>query len=484
MRRRDLLWRRLCWHLLLLQIVLYVNAASGQLALTSSALNFGGVQEGSNSTIWTSARNTSRRNITISQVSVSGTGFSFSGPSLPITLAPEQSTSLSVSFAPQAAGAAHGSMSVVTERGSDERAWTRMSTISLSGTGTTPGSSSETGTTAGSPPVITSATSASGAVGSAFAYQITATNSPTSYAASGLPTGLTVNTSTGWIAGTPMGAGTSTVTVSATDSGGTGSASLTLTIDSAAPVITSATSASGAVGSGFSYQITATNSPTSYAATSLPTGLIVNTSTGLISGTPTGAGTSTVTVSATNSGGTGSASLTLTIDPAAPVITSATSASGAVGSAFSYQIAATNSPTSYAATGLPTGLAVNTSTGLVSGTPTISGTSSVTIGATNASGTGSATLTLSIASTSYSVTISWTASPSPDAAGNAIIGYNIFRSTTSGGAYTQLNSSLIAGTTYMDPTVADGTTYYYVATAVDSSDAQSAYSTQTQAVIP
>ena len=63
-----------------------------------------------------------------------------------------------------------------------------------------------------------------------------------------------------------------------------------------------------------------------------------------------------MTLSATNSAGTGSATLTLTIALATPVITSATTASGTVGSAFSYQIAATNAPTSYGATGLPAGL--------------------------------------------------------------------------------------------------------------------------------
>ena len=68
-------------------------------------------------------------------------------------------------------------------------------------------------------------------------------------------------------------------------------------------MITSATTASGTVGSAFSYQITATNTPTSYGATGLPAGLSVNTATGLISGTPTAAGTSTVTLSATNSAG-------------------------------------------------------------------------------------------------------------------------------------------------------------------------------------
>ncbi len=73
-----------------------------------------------------------------------------------------------------------------------------------------------------------------------------------------------------------------------------------------APVISSATTATATVGTAFSYQITASNSPTSYAATGLPAGLSINTTSGVISGTPTAAGTSTVTLTATNTGGTSS----------------------------------------------------------------------------------------------------------------------------------------------------------------------------------
>ncbi len=250
--------------------------------------------------------------------------------------------------------------------------------------------------TMGAPPVITSPTSASGTVGTAFSYQIAATNSPTSYGATGLPAGLSVNSGTGLISGTPTTTGTSTVTLSATNSAGTGNATLTLTINPAPPVITSATTASGTVGIAFSYQITATNTPTSYGATGLPAGLSVNSANGLISGTPTAAGTSMVTLSATNAGGTGNATLTLTVNPAPPVITSGTTATGTVGIAFSYQITATNTPTSYGATGLPAGLSVNSANGLISGTPTAAGTSRVTLSATNAGGTGNATLTLTV----------------------------------------------------------------------------------------
>ena len=80
------------------------------------------------------------------------------------------------------------------------------------------------------------------------------------------------------------------------------------------PVITSSLTATTTVGKSFSYQITASNDPTTYTATNLPAGLSVNTGTGLISGTPTSAGTANVTISATNSGGTGSATLVITIN--------------------------------------------------------------------------------------------------------------------------------------------------------------------------
>lgn len=81
---------------------------------------------------------------------------------------------------------------------------------------------------------------------------------------------------------------------------------------------------------------------------------------------------------------------------ALPIISSALSASAQAGVAFSYQITASNSPTSYGATGLPAGLSVNTATGLISGSTSVTGTHSVEIRASNAEGMGTATLTLTV----------------------------------------------------------------------------------------
>ena len=165
------------------------------------------------------------------------------------------------------------------------------------------------------------------------------------------------------------------------------------------PVIGSSLTQSGTVGIAFSYQITASGSPTSYGATGLPGGLGINTSTGAITGTPTVAGTSNVTISATNGSGTGTATLVITVNSSAsaPVISSSLVAGATVDTAFSYQIVANGStPTSYGAVGLPAGLNVNTSTGAITGTPTVAGTSNVTISATNGSGTGSATLVITV----------------------------------------------------------------------------------------
>jgi hypothetical protein len=81
---------------------------------------------------------------------------------------------------------------------------------------------------------------------------------------------------------------------------------------------------------------------------------------------------------------------------------------------------------------------------------------------------------------SRDVILSWGASPSA-----GIVGYNVYRGTTSGGeSSTPLNSTPINGTGYVDTNVTAGMTYYYVVTSVGSNGVQSAPSNETEAVVP
>jgi hypothetical protein len=83
-----------------------------------------------------------------------------------------------------------------------------------------------------------------------------------------------------------------------------------------------------------------------------------------------------------------------------------------------------------------------------------------------------------VVGTPHSVALGWSASNSTNVAG-----YNLYRGGVSGGPYTKVNSVLL-GVAYSDDTVLSGQTYYYVATAVDSSNNESAYSNEAQAVVP
>lgn len=251
-------------------------------------------------------------------------------------------------------------------------------------------------------PVINSATTASGVVGEAFSYTLTATNSPTSYTVTGgLPSGLTQDED--GISGTPTAAGTFPMVAFATNATGDGAETIiTITIDPAGPVpvISSTTELSGDANVLLTYQIVASNDPVSYSASGLPLGVTINTETGLISGTPTIEATYQAAINATNAFGTSTnVTLVITIGDV-PVISNVLSLDLTQGEAMTpFELSASNNPTSFSVDEdmLPIGL--DYSDGVISGTPALAGVYSVNIFATNAVADGpEETLVITVAS--------------------------------------------------------------------------------------
>jgi hypothetical protein len=248
---------------------------------------------------------------------------------------------------------------------------------------------------------ITSPLTATASVGRQFLYRITTNIAASTFSASGLPSGLTMDSSSGHISGIPLKDGAFSVLLGASNGEGSDAKTLLLTISPSLPSITSAASANGQIGKDFVYAIVAGNSPTSYGASGLPSGLSLNSATGLISGKPAAAGSWTVVISATNAAGTSSMELQIMVSqPAqAPAYLGVASLSGTQGTSFSYLLAFSNTPTSLTLMGsqsLPAGLSFNSSTGLISGTPTVAGTFVISIKAANDSGSVLAQVTLTI----------------------------------------------------------------------------------------
>jgi hypothetical protein len=112
-----------------------------------------------------------------------------------------------------------------------------------------------------------------------------------------------------------------------------------------------------------------------------------------------------------------------------------------------------------------------------SGTGTLAGSLTVTSNAANSparialTGTG-------IQAVQHSATLSWTDGDS------TVTGYNVYRSTVSGGPYTKLAAALVGATTSTDTAVQAAQTYYYVVTSVDASGLESTYSSEASATIP
>ena len=319
----------------------------------------------------------------------------------------------------------------------------------------------------------------------------------------------TIN-STGMATG--VAAGTTTIQAAS----GTIAGSTTLTVTTVGSFAISASPASLTVSQGNQGTSTITasvsggfNSSIALSASGTPSGTTVSFSPSTISapgngsstmtiivGSGTAAGSYPITVTGNGGGVQQSTTVTLTVTAVASFSISASPASLTVMQGYPGTSTITtaisvgfNGAISLSTSGAPTGttvaLAPTTIPAPGSGTSTLTvnvgmntpmGTYTITVTGTSGGTQHTATVNLTVTA---EVMLSWTASGSP-----GIAGYNAYRSTTSGGPYTKVNSGLISSTNYNDTAVQNGYTYYYVTTAVNNQGMESSYSNESSAYVP
>ena len=390
------------------------------LSTSATSLSFGNTLVGSSASQAFVVTNTGTGSVNISQVAAVGSGFTVNGFPGAVTLAAGQSLPLTASFAPTTTGTVAGSLSVAST------ATNSPATISLSGTGVQPQisvipSSISFGTvTVG---VTNTQTITVRNPGTATLSVTQASLSGAGFTLSGLALPLAV----------PPGSSSSFNMAFAPAAANGYSGSLTLISNTPnSPLVIPFT------GTGISSVLQLSASPASLSFGSLTTGTSATQSV-----TVTNTGNSSVSISQFSASGTG-------------YTTSAV--------ALPLSLAAGQS-TSFSVTFAPT------LTGSLSGSVTV--VSNAASSPLIVSLSGSAT-----APTSHMVSLSWAPSST------TYSGFNVYRGTTSGGPYTRVDSSMVPSTTYTDTTVASGQTYYYVATQLDTSGAESGYSSEVSAVIP
>jgi hypothetical protein len=241
--------------------------------------------------------------------------------------------------------------------------------------------------------VITTPSLPGGQVGAAYNQTLATTGgtTPFHWSATGLPTGLSINASTGQITGSPTVGGTSSVNLTVTDSGNpVQTATKTLSIVVQNMIITTAALPQATAGLSYVFQLTASGGAgqLTWSVNVLPRNLVLDPLTGIISGIPNNPSSSPITFTVTDSSippQTASKDLLLTVVPVPVVIATATLPVGVLNAAYSTPLAATGGTLPYTwstTTILPLGL-VFSSGGVLSGTPTVPGTTSVTITVTD-----------------------------------------------------------------------------------------------------
>ncbi len=398
------------------------SATAGVLSPSPSSLNFGSVQVGGNQALPETLTNSGGSTVTVTQVTPTGTGYSVSGLSLPMVLTAGQSQLFNVNFAPTASGSSSGNLAIVSN------ASNASVNVALTGIGLAPGALT---------PNPSSLSFGDVQVGNQQQLSDTVTNTGA----------VSVSISQATVSGT--GFSMSSWAPQVLTPGQHYTFSVTFTPPSSGNYSGNVSIVSNASNPALSVPLSGTGTPVpqgqlAVTPTTMAFGNVIVGTNAQLQGTLTASGTSVTVTSDTLNG----AAFGLSGLPSYPIVipagqnvqytvTFTPPATGAASGSLSFTSNASNSP------------AVETLTG--TGTPP----------------------------PQHTVSLSWTASNS-----SGVNGYNIYRGGTSGGPYSKINSVLNASTLYTDSTVADGQTYYYVTTAVNSSNEESGYSNQTQAVIP
>ena len=392
------------------------SVASGQLGLSPTTQPFGSVTVGATSSQTISLTNTGGSSVNISQVSISGPGFQLSGITTPLALGASQSTTFTVTFAPQATGAATGSVTITSNASNPTLTLPLSATgISVGALGSNPTNLSFGNVTVGSNRTLSETVTNTG--GSSVTIS-QAGISGSGFSLSGIAAPLTL---------TAGQSATFSVTFAPTATGVV-SSNVTITSSAPNPTLTIPVSGTG----------TAVGVPLlSVSPTTLGLGNVVVGTSGTVSGTLTASGASvTITAASTNNSAFSVGGLSLPVTLAAGqsasfAVTFSPQTSGAAGATLTFTSNAQPSTTIEPLTG--------------TGTP----------------------------APTHAVNLSWNASTSSN-----IAGYNIYRAVfaTSCGSYSRINSVLNTGTLYTDSAVVDGTSYCYASTAVNTSNLESGYS--------
>jgi len=495
----------------------------GQLAAAPTSVGFSNVQAGTSQNQTVTLNNSGGSSVSISQALVTGSGFSLSGISVPLTLAAGQSTTFTVSFAPQGAGTVNGNIALTSNVSNSTL------NVPLSGTGVAPAALAANpsslafgNVSVGNSQQQTATLTNSGGT-SVTISQAVASGAGYSLSGLALPLNLAAGQSTSFtVALQAQSAGSVNGSVTITSNAPNPTLTIPLSGTGTAPAALSANPTSlsfGSVQVGNSKQLSQVVSNTGGANLTISqytfTGSGFNMSgftppltltpgqsyTFTVTYAPQSAGAASGNISITSNAstpnlsipwsGTGTAAGQLAVSPTnlnfnnVVVGTSATQGATLTASGASVTLTSDNfSSSEFSLNGLSLPLTIaagNSASFTITFAPQSTGTASATLGfSSNASN--SPVLPLAGTGTTppvHTVLLSWTASTSSNLAS-----YNVYRGTTSGGPYSEIGSVPEATTTFTDTSVTDGQTYYYVTTTVNSGGQESTYSKQATAVIP